>query len=311
MNVARLPEPDPAQRSANWQRVQHLRKHRPQNRPLQISAAIFLSLAIFSLWHLDLQWGRLFASSSEPGLLRFLNQDIRPHVTRQPGWTWTDLTGWLAEVLMSYGLRATWGTFLLATAAMGLAGFAGLLLAPFAARTLTVSDPYVGPNRNNQPWLSTLVRSLCLALRALPEYVLGFLLLALLSGATWPAVLALAMHNAGILGRLFGDSLEDVTTAPMRSLAAGGSRPSGLLLFGAAPQAFSRWLAYFFYRFETCVREATVLGMLGISSLGYLLMEARARNRYDELFFFILLGALLVLAGDLVSGLVRRVVRRA
>ncbi|MCA9003006.1 MAG: ABC transporter permease subunit, partial [Planctomycetes bacterium] len=145
---------------------------------------------------------------------------------------------------------------------------------------------------------------------ALPEYVLGFLLLALLNGSTWPAVLALAIHNAGILGRLFGDALEDVGTAPLRNLASGGARPSGLLLFGAAPQAFSRWLAYIFYRFETCVREATVLGMLGVISIGYYAKEMRSRQFYDELFVLILLGAVLVLAADALSGWLRSRLRQ-
>lgn len=310
MNVARLPEPDPARRAANLERVRHLYKNRPQNRPIQISAAIFLSLVFFSLWHLDLQWGRLFASSSEPGLLRFLNHDLRPHVTRQPDWAWADLWSWLFGVLGDYGLRATWGTLLLATAAMGLAGFGGLLLAPLAARTLTVRDPYMGPEGERRSLLSSAARSLCLAMRALPEYVLGFLLLALLSGSTWPAVLALALHNAGILGRLFGDGLEDVKASPLRSLAAGGARPSGLLLFGAAPQAFSRWLAYIFYRFETCVREATVLGMLGVISIGYYAKEMRSRQFYDELFVLVLLGAILVLLADALSGWLRSRLRQ-
>ncbi len=271
---------------------------------------VFVVASALSLWHMGFHWGRLFAGASEPGLLRFLDQDLRPHVTRQPGWTWSDLAEWLMEMLMSYGLRATWGTLLLATAAIGLAGFAGLLLAPFTARTLTVPDPYMGPKADKRSTLSSAVRSLCLAMRALPEYVLGFLLLALLSGSTWPAVLALAMHNAGILGRLFGDSLEDVSTAPMRNLAAGGARPSGLLLFGATPQAFSRWLAYFFYRFETCVREATVLGMLGVISIGYYAKEMRSRQFYDELFVLVLLGALLVILADALSGWLRNRLRQ-
>jgi phosphonate transport system permease protein len=310
MSVLHTTDPSPNRRQKNWERVQWLRKQRPQNRPAQVSVAVFVSLALFSLWHLDLHWGRLFASQSEPGLLRFLNQDIRPHVTRQPDWTWGDLGRWFVGVLQNYGLRATWGTLLLATAAIGLAGFGGLLLAPLAARTLTVPDPYMGLQNGRRSYLSSAVRSLCLAMRALPEYVLGFLLLALLSGSTWPAVLALAMHNAGILGRLFGDGLEDVQAAPMRGLAAGGARPSGLLLFGGAPQAFSRWLAYIFYRFETCVREATVLGMLGVISIGYYAKEMRSRQFYDELFVLVILGALLVLLADALSGWLRSRLRQ-
>jgi ABC-type phosphate/phosphonate transport system permease subunit len=59
------------------------------------------------------------------------------------------------------------------------------------------------------------------------------------------------------------------------------------------------------------VREATVLGMLGFTSLGYWIADARARDRYDEMLVLILLGAVLVLAGDFVSAVTRALVRRA
>ena len=81
--------------------------------------------------------------------------------------------------------------------------------------------------------------------------------------------------------------------------------------FGLFPLVLPRFLLYFFYRFEACVREATVLGMIGIVSLGYFIGNARAVRAYDEVIFLILLGAVIVIAGDLVSAVTRRVVRRA
>ena len=50
--------------------------------------------------------------------------------------------------------------------------------------------------------------------------------------------------------------------------------------------------------------------MLGIVSLGFWIQDARARNFYDEMVFLILLGALLVIIGDVISTLVRAYVRR-
>ena len=98
----------------------------------------------------------------------------------------------------------------------------------------------------------------------------------------------------------------------MRSaLRATGAGRLQIALAGILPLSINRFLLYLFYRWETCVREATVLGMLGMASLGYMIMEARAGNRYDEMLFFVLLGVGLVLLGDLVSALVRRAVRRA
>ena len=69
-------------------------------------------------------------------------------------------------------------------------------------------------------------------------------------------------------------------------------------------------MLYGFYRWETCVREATVLGMLGIVSLGYWIQDARARTHYDDMLLYVLLGSALVVAGDIVSALARSSVRR-
>ena len=74
---------------------------------------------------------------------------------------------------------------------------------------------------------------------------------------------------------------------------------------------FPRFLLYFFYRWETCVREATVLGMLGVLSLGSLIRDARASNFYDEMVFYVLLGSCLVMIGDFASAVSRALLRRA
>ena len=48
-----------------------------------------------------------------------------------------------------------------------------------------------------------------------------------------------------------------------------------------------------------------------VVSLGYLIADARTRMQHDRFVFLILLGALIVIAGDFVSAFARRVVRRA
>ena len=58
------------------------------------------------------------------------------------------------------------------------------------------------------------------------------------------------------------------------------------------------------------MRESVVLRLLGISSLDYWIQDARVRDRYDDMILFILIGAMLVLVGDLVSAMTRRIVRR-
>ena len=49
--------------------------------------------------------------------------------------------------------------------------------------------------------------------------------------------------------------------------------------------------------------------MLGVMSLGYLITDAKSGRAFDEMIFYVMLGALIVLAGDLLSALVRRWLR--
>lgn len=158
---------------------------------------------------------------------------------------------------------------------------------------------------------TAIVRAALILLRAIPEYVWAFLLLAMLGPSAWPAVLALAIHNSGILGKLGAETIENLESRPLVAWHTLGASRAQVWAGAVIPLALGRFLLYFFYRFETCVREATVLGMLGVASLGYWIQDARAKHFYDEMLFFVVLGAAIVLAGDLVSALARRAVRRA
>ena len=157
--------------------------------------------------------------------------------------------------------------------------------------------------------LVAVTRAFLIFVRAIPEYVWAFLFLAMLGSKAWPAVLALALHNTGILGKLGSEVVENVEPAVPKALRGLGSLRTQIAVLGMFPVVFTRFLLFFCYRWETCVREATVLGMLGFASLGYWIADARARDRYDEMLFFILLGAVLVLLGDVVSALTRRFLR--
>jgi phosphonate transport system permease protein len=158
--------------------------------------------------------------------------------------------------------------------------------------------------------LTATCRLFMIFVRAIPEYVWAFLFLALLGPISWPLVLALAVHNSGILRSLGAEVVENTESPALKSLRALGAGRAQIVLSAVFPMAFSRFLLFFLYRWETCVREAPVLGLLGISSLGFWIQDARARNHYDEMFFLILLGGALVLGGDLLSALAREWVRR-
>ena len=140
---------------------------------------------------------------------------------------------------------------------------------------------------------------------------MAFLFGALVPDPAWACVLALAIHNGGILGRLYGETIENIDPRPAQAWRGLGAGASTTYALAQVPTALPRLLTYFFYRFETCVRESTVLGMLGFVSLGHWIVLERAAGRYDEVLVLVGLGAVIVLASDLLSWALRTLVRRA
>lgn len=294
--------------------IQALRRRAPRDRVLRTSLAVFLVATVLVWASGQIEAEDLLSSRRLDNLRRFLTVDAVPYPMREEGAGLGEFWGWVAEVWRDRGASATLATLWIAVAAIVLAAAGALALAPLAARTLATREPYrLGERAGDGPWRAVTggARLACVFLRAVPEYVLAFLLLQLLPYSAWPAVLALAIHNAGILGKLYGDTLENLPPQPLRALRMAGAPRRSLAALVALPLALPRFLLYFFYRFETCVREATVLGMLGIASLGHEVVEARARHYYDELLLLVAFGVGIVLLGDLASYVARAQVRRA
>jgi len=296
--------------------VERLRRARPKNWGARASIAALAVLAVGSWIVRDFGLTEL-ASARRLANLENFAAELVPFPFRSADFEFGVLWTWISGMMRSRGFEAALNTLAISIAAIVLAGVVGALLSLVAARTLMTASPFLpasGSALAATEWGWILARSACrlfmIFARSIPEYIWAFLFLAMLGPMAWALVLALALHNAGILGRLGAEVVENTESPPLAALRALGATRAQLALSAVFPLAFSRFLLFFLYRWETCVREATVLGMLGIASLGFWIQDARARNTYDEMFLLILIGGVLVIIGDVVSSLVREWVRR-
>jgi phosphonate transport system permease protein len=290
--------------------VDRLKRERPKSWALRLSGLALLGLGSGSWIAGDFGVTEMFSERRWTNLQNFL-RELWPYPLQSAPFDTQVLTHWITDLMRTKGYEATVITLAISIAAIFLAG------SVLAARTLAAPSPFLPalrpiawPLRAFWSGLGGICRLFMIFVRAIPEYIWAYLFLALLGPITWPLVLALAVHNSGILGRLGAEVVENTESPSLASLRALGAGRVQIIVSAIFPMAFSRFLLFFLYRWETCVREATVLGMLGISSLGFWIQDARARNHYDEMFFLILLGCALVLVGDLLSALAREMVRR-
>ena len=292
-------------RSVEEKTLVQLWRQRGRSRFLQVTGGGIVGLVLLA-WLLDSDWGSGLSFTQRWENLQRFGGELVPYPVQESG-DWSQLWGWLLHLWVEKGREALWLTFHLGTASVLLAGAMALLGLVLSARTLSVPNPReVFLDRGVvQVVLGKLLRFLAVLGRSAPEYLLAFLLLQVFGPTMWALILALAVHNGGILSRLGSEVVDNhKSDAAQVMLAAGGSRTAtflGVLL----PEGLNRMVLFLFYRWETCIREATILGMLGVGSLGFLISEARVSFFYDELLVWIFLGAGLVFLGDLSSDVVR------
>ncbi len=298
--------------------VQELWKQRPRSRFVRASVLLFGLILVGCWFWVGADLGVVFSPDGAEDAAAFFTEEARPKPLRDKPWDWGTARAWAGEEMAVRGWAATGVTLAVSVLAIVLAWLLSCWFALPAARTFATPEPFLPAGREPSGrarflWgaLVGLTRFLLVLMRSLPEYVLAFLLLTIFGVNAWPAVLALMIHNAGILGRLNAEVIENLPTRTLEAKRAAGADRAQLALFGVLPAALPRFLMYFFYRWETCVREATVLSMIGIAGLGYWITEADAHGQEDKLLLYILLSSALVLIGDFVSAIARRVVRRA
>ncbi len=182
----------------------------------------------------------------------------------------------------------------------------------FASRNLIYSgllyemEPKQGWKRAARmvPYLAA--KSALNILRTIPEMVWALIFVFLVGLGPFPGVLALGVHTGGVLGKLFGEVLEDVDPQPIESLQATGASRLQILFYGILPQVLPQFISYTLYRWEVNIRVAAVLGLVGAGGLGQRIHIAISLFLENQLLTLIIAIYILVTIVDYLSAYLRR-----
>jgi phosphonate transport system permease protein len=119
-------------------------------------------------------------------------------------------------------------------------------------------------------------------------------------------VLALFVHTTGILSKLFSEAVEAIDPQPVEGIRATGAYALEEIVFGVLPQVMPLWISYALYRFESNVRSATVVGMVGAGGIGVILWEVIRGFQYAQTCTVILMIVVTVTLIDLISSRLRK-----
>lgn len=205
---------------------------------------------------------------------------------------WTYIAGTLPELRWQtlgadladwyWGLRF-WLRLLVETILMGfvgtvLGGAVALILCFPASRNLVQHTAIYFAARRTLEFLRTV-----------PELVFALIFVFAFGLGPFAGVLAIAVHTAGSLGKLFAEVNENVDPRPLDGIRAAGGNWLMLIRLGVAPQALPNYASYLLLRFEINVRGASALGIVGAGGIGQELYVAIRQFEYTDISAIMLL----------------------
>jgi len=159
---------------------------------------------------------------------------------------------YLEEISITFQI-AVWGTFLAVICAVPCGILSSENIVPW--------------------WIYQPMRRFMDACRAINEMVFAMLFVVTVGLGPFAGVLALWIHTTGILAKLFSEAVEAIDPQPVEGIRATGATHLEEVLFGVIPQVLPLWISFSLYRFESNVRSATVVGMVGAGGIGVVLWE--------------------------------------
>ena len=208
----------------------------------------------------------------------------RPVITDPAEWFW-GWKKWLA-LMGETLLMAYLGTLLGATAAF--------VLCFLASQNLTKSKGVV--------FFTRRLMEFC---RTVPELVFALIFVVAFSLGPLPGILALAIHTAGALGKLFAEVVENIDMKPVDGVVATGGNWFHKIRFAVLPQVASNFASYALLRFEINVRGASVLGFVGAGGIGQTLLEVIRKFYYADVSALLIMIIATVMIIDAVTERIR------
>ena len=156
------------------------------------------------------------------------------------------------------------------------------------------------------PWLHQPVRRLMDGCRAINEMVFAMLFIVAVGLGPFAGVLALAVHTTGTLAKLVSEAVEAIDPRPVEGIRATGAHKLVEIAYGVLPQVMPLWLSFMLYRFESNVRSASVVGMVGAGGIGVVLFEVIRGFQYAQTCAVLIILAVSVTLIDLLSATLRK-----
>ena len=151
-----------------------------------------------------------------------------------------------------------------------------------------------------------LARGIASLFRNIPVVAWAFILLFSFHQSEFTGFLALFLGSFGYLTRCFLESIDEISSGTIEALRATGASYLQVVAQGVIPLSVTSVVSWMLYMVETNIRDATLVGILTGTGIGFVFNLFYKSFRYDVAGLVILLIVVVVICCESVSNYVRR-----
>jgi phosphonate transport system permease protein len=188
-------------------------------------------------------------------------------------------------------------TVLISIAASCTAAVLALILAVIGSRSVGLGGP-----------VPLAVRAVASLFRNIPTVAWALLLLLSFRQSEFTGYLALFLTSFGYLTRCFLESIDEVSGGAVEALRATGATYGQLVAQAVIPLSATAVVSWVLFMIETNVRDATLIGILTGTGIGFVFDLYYKSFRYDNAGLVIVAVVIVVIALELTSNLIRRAI---
>ena len=163
-------------------------------------------------------------------------------------------------------------------------------------------------SRNLMPgWVSWPARLVIVAARSFHPVIVAILFVKAVGFGALAGVLALAVASVGFIGKLFAETIEEISIKQVEAVRATGAPFMSVIAYGVLPQVFARFIGFCTYQLDSNLRNSTMVGIVGAGGIGGTLFAAFQRFDYDYVCAILISVIVLIMAGELIATYVRAI----
>lgn len=192
-------------------------------------------------------------------------------------------------------MPALGSTILASVASSCIAAVFSFILAVLGSRTVGIGGP-----------MALIVRAIASIFRNIPVVAWALVLLFSFKQSEFTGFLALFLTSFGYLTRCFLETIDEMSTGPIEALRATGASYFQIVVQAVIPMSVTSVISWVLYMIETNIRDATLVGILTGTGIGFVFDVYYKSFRYDVAGLTLVTIVIVVIACETLSNYIRR-----